>query len=149
METILFVCCESAVIDARTNSVSVFNIMEELNAVNFPIVVQRISAVLMLSRTEDEPQNLDLHIRITLSEQELYNGPVAVSFHEHLTTRVVADLIGLLIPAPGNLRIDVQDAGISHGHWTTRINRVGQLGPNVFPRMPPHAPPPEPVEPER
>ena len=149
MDMTLFVCCESAAIDARTNNVSVFNIMEELNAVNFPILVQRFSAVLMLSRTEDEPQNMDLHLRITLGDQELYNGPLSVSFHQHLSTRAVADLFGLMIPAPGDLRVDIRQADRTLAHWTTRVNRVGQLGLNVFPPIPSHAPPPKPVQPDR
>jgi len=141
METTLFVCCESAAIDARMNTISVFHILEELNAVNFPFVIQRFSVVLMLTRREDEPQNPDLHLRITLGAQELFNGPLTVSFQEHLRTRVVADLMGLVIPAPGDLMVDVQGADGARGHWTTRINQVGQLGVNVFQPFFP-APPP-------
>ena len=144
METLLFVCSESAAIDA-TSALSVFHIMEEVNAVAFPVVVPRFSAIVLLSRREDEPQNPDLQLRISLGEQGLFNGPLNVSFRQHLRTRAIADLFGLLIPAPGDLIVHLRTAHDALGHWSIRINHVGQLGLNVFPAMPPPAHGPEPV----
>jgi len=145
MEAILFLCSESAAIDARTNNLSVFHVMEELNAVSFPVLVQRFAVIMLLSRTQDEPQNPALHLRITLGEQNLFEGPLTFSFQQHLRARTVADLFGLVIPAPGDVSVDARVDDQPLAHWTIKVNRVGQLGLNVFPPMPLHAPPTEPA----
>ena len=144
MEAILFVCSESATIDVRTNTLSVFHIMEEVNAANFPFLLQKFSVVVVLSRTEDEPQNPDFRVRIRLGDQELFDGPVAIGFQHHLRARAIADFFGLVIVAPGDLGVEARDATQTLGRWTTRINRVGQPGVNVFQPFFP-APPSEPV----
>jgi hypothetical protein len=78
--------------------------MEEVHAVTYPIVLPTMSFIAFVDLDEGEPQNPELQMQLLLGEQELFLGPLQTIFDARRKTRVLADLNGLVIPAPGVLR---------------------------------------------
>lgn len=105
MQTKLFLCALSSALDARKNSISVFHILEEVHAAAYPIVLGGMAVVALLELDEDEPINPEIELRIFLGNQQLFAGPFQTNFQVHRKARAVAEFNGLVIPAPGILRV--------------------------------------------
>ena len=139
IEAKLFLCSDSAAIDVRLNSLSVFHIIEEINAAVFPVVFARITAIMILTREQGDPDNLALQMSISLGERQLFEGPFQVNFLQRLSCRAVVDLNGVVILAPGNLRFQVRHGAREIAAWNVVVNQVGQ--PRVQPVVVPQPPP--------
>jgi hypothetical protein len=72
MEIVLCLCCETGVQDARTNNLSVFNVIDELHAVAFPITLPRFTAVIIVTKNVEEPDNIPATMKVTLIGLPLY-----------------------------------------------------------------------------
>lgn len=135
MEAKLFTCSESAALDARTNTLSLFHLTEELNSPAFPVVVPRLTIVALLVRRENEPERGELQLRIAMGEQELYRGPFQFNFQRHLRSKAIVDLQGLVMLTPGTLRISLYDGDREMGTWPIVVNHVGQPAIQVQPAL--------------
>lgn len=51
MQCALIAACEVAVIDARTNNLSLINILQDLNAPSFPAIHPKINLAAVVDRT--------------------------------------------------------------------------------------------------
>lgn len=122
----LLFCAESASIDMRLNTVSAFHIAEEINALVFPVAVQKITVIMFLTREQTDEDSPALRLTITMGERSLFDGPLAVNFSQRLSTRAVADFNGLVIPAPGSLRFSVRLGDRELGAWNITINQISQ-----------------------
>jgi hypothetical protein len=140
----LFFCSDSTSIDARSNALSAFNIIEQLNAPSFPVVVPRLAILIFLSREEGDPSVVQLQLQIFSGTQQLFGGPLAVNFVQQLSTRTIVELNGLLVPAPAELRLVLRDGDQLLDTWTVTVNQVGQPTAQLI--LPP---PPQPVGPAR
>lgn len=139
IRTTLFFCSDSAAIDARFNTLSVFHIMEQLNAPAFPMAIPRLTVVALLSKEEADPPVFQLQLQIFLGVQQLFAGPVHGNFFQQLSTRTVIEVNGLVIPAPGELRLVLINGEQPLGSWTVRVNQVGMPAMQLV--LPPPAPP--------
>ncbi|HTQ59587.1 MAG TPA: hypothetical protein VMI32_05160 [Candidatus Solibacter sp.] len=124
MRTILFVCGQSSALDARLNSVSVFHVLEEISAPSFPIVVPTLAIVAMLELDEGEPVNPAIELRVFLGEQQLFAAPFNADFRVRRKARAVADFNGLVIPAPGVLRVVLSLAGHDVAVWQIVCHQI-------------------------
>jgi hypothetical protein len=137
----LFLCSESAAIDARTNTLCAFHIIEQFNAPSFPFVVPRVAILAFLSREEADPSIFQLRLQIFSGVQELFDGPLSVNFAHQLSSRTVVDLNGLLVPAPVQLRFLLLNEDHVLDSWSVIVNQLGQPGLQLnLPPQPPPAP---------
>ena len=132
-----FICSDSAALDARLNTVSAFHIMEQLNAPAFPVAIPRVAVLALVSREETDPNNVQLHLQIVCGQQHLFDGPVPVNFNQQLSARTIIDMQGLVLPAPGELRLLLMNANDTIASWTVLVNHVGQAGAQLFFPAPP------------
>ncbi len=134
----LFFCSDSAAVDARTNALSAFHIIEQLNAPSFPVVLPRVSILSYLTREEADPSAIQLQLQIFSGAQQLFDGPLGINFVQQLTTRTVVELNGLLVPAPVDLRFVLLNGDQALDSWTVVVNQVG--APAVQLTLPPPVP---------
>lgn len=138
----LFLCSDSASIDARTNTVSAFHIMEQINAASFPVVMPRLSIIAILEREEADPATLQLQLQIYSGDQQLFAGPLPVNFFQQLISRAILELNGLVVPGPRNLNVVLRNGEQVVGSWMIVVNEVGQPRAQlVFPPRPTQAVP--------
>lgn len=120
----LFTCAGSGSVDARFNTLSVFHIMEQINAPQFPVPIA-VSIVGMFTREQGDPSTIDLQLRIFSGEQQLFAGPVSVNFQQHNRARMLLDMQGLVVPAPLDVRFLLQNGGDTIGTWIVAVTQVG------------------------
>ncbi len=117
MQVKLFICSSSSALDARTNSISVFHILEEIHAPAYPIVIPGMSVIALLDLDDGEPIDQEIELRFYLGDQQLFAVPFQTDFQVRRKARALADLNGLVVPAPGILRILLHSAGHDIVSW--------------------------------
>jgi len=125
MNVLLFTCAQSAVVDSRTNRLSLFNLLEELNATSFPCTISGLALTLVMLRTPEEPEEAFVTIQSTQEGRVLSGFSIALQFHRHLRTRVVADLNGLTAIGPGVIELSVlSPSQIIMASWKVKVNQT-------------------------
>ncbi len=117
----LAVCAESVVRDAETNTVSVFNIIEELGATGLPARIAKLSVMFVLESTIIQPAPLPGYVTFTLDGRELNRVPVQVDFQEQRRTRVILVISGIVVEAYGVLRVSLDVDDQPGGQWDILI----------------------------
>jgi len=124
----LFFCSDSASIDARTNALSAFHIIEQVNAPSFPVVIPRVSILCFLSREDADPSQVSLQLQIFSGDQKLFDGPVAIDFVQQRATRTILELNGMVVPSPVELRFVLVLEKTVLDSWAITVNQVGLPG---------------------
>ena len=126
MDCYLFTCAESVVVDIETNRLSLFNLMEELGAASFPVVIFPIAFVAAFTRTPDEPDDPPLKLLIKIDDEVLFQVAPASPFRGHLRSRAIWRMASLVIPKPGVLRATLHTGELLLGKWEMTVQQVGE-----------------------
>ena len=103
MKCRLFLVSESAVIDQNSNNLSVFNMLEQLNAQGFPVIVPRLTVVIALDREEGDEETASLAFWIKQNKSKILEQQIEVDFQGKPRVRQLVNLIGFVITEPGSL----------------------------------------------
>lgn len=127
MEVTLFICANGLSVDQRSNTLSIFNILEEINAPSFPMVVPYMVLVGMLSRGPDEPNTVnDLVLSMDVDGDRFFQGALnAADFQQKLNSRLVIDMQGVVVPKAGMMRVVMSQQEKPLGLWKIRVNNIG------------------------
>lgn len=125
MKTKFFLCADSTTIDSRTNTISAFHIYEEAQAASYPLVLPRLAILVSIEREPSESNTPPLSLQGNLADlPPLFTVPINVTFSSDKTTaRIVADINGLVIPAPGILHLSLLFNGESLATWDVKFNK--------------------------
>jgi|SRR5581483_2535905 len=136
MNISLLACAESVVLDQRRNTLSIFNIVEELSSPIFPFVVPHLTVITLFTRAAEEPSELeDIHLQVTSGGQTLIDAPMDGKFFHHSRLRHVSELQGLVISGPGTLVVTaVRGKTNVLGSWAIPVINIGQ--PTLQPELP-------------
>jgi hypothetical protein len=103
IQTKLATFAESVVRDTETNSISIFNMIEELNASEFPVLMPKLSVFFLVERTDEERKQYDAVIDLNLDEQHIGQASMSGDFEGKLRTRIILVIQGIVIEHPGRL----------------------------------------------
>ena len=106
-----FIVAESVLHDARSNSISAVNILEELLAFSFPIAIPKLSVIAALERSSDEPEKPECRVKCTFNGAEVFNNSIEVDFQGLLRTRAILDFQGLPVLEAGQLEFSINSGG--------------------------------------
>ena len=109
ISSILMLCAEGVVRDAETNNVSVFNILEQISSQTFPMLVQKVAVLNILSKDNEDKDEFELFLRFVCNQDELMKKPFRVMFGNKQRTRSVFQINGLVIPEPGKFEFQLLD----------------------------------------
>ena len=120
----LMFCTENAVIDARTNNISVFNIFDEINVPRFPITLLRIVAVtiLELESSDDYNSSYDCSLRLAIDDEILFEHPFTIDFKGKKRNRNIMTIEGLPLPQPGTLTATFHCGDQTLNHYEIAVN---------------------------
>ena len=107
MKSVYMLCAEGVVVDRRTNNVSIFNIMEEINSVGFPLLINKLYAVSLINREANDEDTTEAHFEFKLDDKVLLNANTSINFQNRQKTRSVLEVSGLVIPVPGTLKVSL------------------------------------------
>lgn len=121
----LFACCDIATRDAETNAISIVNVIEEIQASEFPGGLLRLSVIGMLTREETDPEDYELVGLIAMGDVEVGRFAVAVRFGGKLNSRLIAKLHGVPLPNPGTLKVSLKHDDAVMASWSILVSRLG------------------------
>ena len=107
MKPLYMLCADGIVIDRRTNNVSLFNVVEEINSVGFPLLVNKLYAICLIHREIHDEDMTDAHFEFKLENKVLLRANTNITFQQKQRTRVVLEVSGLVIPVPGTLKVSL------------------------------------------
>lgn len=107
MITTRYALCASRVIrDASEERISVVDLMEDIAAQAFPIVIPKLSFVWCLKReSNNDPAQFPGLVTIRLDNEQLFQHPININFQTTLINRQIVAVGGLAIPRPGKVVI--------------------------------------------
>ncbi|MHB1355085.1 MAG: hypothetical protein ACYCZF_03800 [Anaerolineae bacterium] len=103
LKSTLMLCARGIVIDARSNNVSVFSIIEELTPSAFPGWFPEITILSILEREETDPNEIECQIDVTIGANSLLSSPTSLNFQDKYRIRSVLTINGLPLSQPGKL----------------------------------------------
>jgi hypothetical protein len=106
MKTTFFTLCESAIIDQRTNALSIVNIIEEVNTIGLPAVFPKVTIVIVLERKTNE-KDFDLDLVISQGKKKIFNKNTAIRFQGKLRTRHLIEMMGFTITDSENVKFEI------------------------------------------
>ena len=103
----LLLCAEGIVIDQRSNNVSAFQILEQLNPPTLPIVHPKMVVLSILERDKGDPDKVPVTIRFTVAGSEVIKETLIHNFQDKKRSRNILTVGGLPIAQPGILEISI------------------------------------------
>lgn len=103
------IAAEGVILDSDTKAVSIFSILEDVQAEGFPVFIQKMSLFVVLERAEADSANQEFKIKISLGDIEIGVSPVAVNFQDKMRSNTIIRMYGIVIPSPGLLAATVLD----------------------------------------
>jgi hypothetical protein len=125
MEVVLFTCSHSVALDARTNNVSLFHIIEQISFPTFPVVCPPLVALTMMVRKPDESETPKLTMKWTLNDSSIFEFPMEVNFQGLMRSRNFADIGGMVLQGPGILRAEVCLDDSWEAEWRIEVKKIG------------------------
>jgi hypothetical protein len=127
MQLIFIGCADHCIIDQRSNRISLFNLVEDFNAVSFPAVQLAFTVLVIATRMPNEPAHQTGDLTISIGPQQILNVPVEFNFQTLNRTRIVTEFQGLPLSNPGTLEVVVRVAGQVFGSWQAPVNSRGPV----------------------
>lgn len=119
-------CGENILLDARSNSYSIFNILEMLNSVTFPFMINKIEILALFEKEENEPDEVTAEFIINNNGEEISKDEVEIEFSEKSRARTLFSINGLPINNPGILEIIIKYQNNELGRYKIEINKIGK-----------------------
>lgn len=104
MKLIFMTCAQSSAVDSQTGRLSLFHLLEQVQATNFPTAMS-LTLVGMFSREAGDPDDQSVRLKVALGETVIIDSTVNFSFQGKQRSRVLMALNGLAIPSAGKLSL--------------------------------------------
>jgi hypothetical protein len=102
MRLVFMTCAQSSAVDSQTGRLSLFHLLEQVQATSFPTVLS-LTLVGMFAREAGEADDQFVKLKVDLEEKEIFESSVSFSFRGKLRSRVLMAINGLAIPSAGML----------------------------------------------
>jgi len=130
MKSILTICSEGIVQDRKSNNITVYNILEEVRSVGFPLLVQRLFFYSWIMREDkDKEESYDLRFEVSIDGEEILTQGVPINFNKKPRTRTIIEIAGLPIPKIGNLSFKLSYKNKNLGEYCVMVKAVDK--PNI------------------
>jgi uncharacterized protein DUF6941 len=126
MQCELFAVAQSAVVDIATNRLSIFNIWDEIITPSIPAFVPSVTLAAVLKREENEPNEIEIQIVVTLNGHSVAQLPTGASFQEKLKTRLIVNMQGMVFTEQGVCEIAIRYGDASLAVWRILVNLIAQ-----------------------
>ena len=103
----LLLCAEYVLTDRDSNNASVINILEEIAPTVLPIIIPRVAVLCIIERQEEDPEEAEILLRLTLHDQIIFEQQIPIDFLGRQRFRQTVLLGGLPITQPGILDVVV------------------------------------------
>lgn len=105
----LLLAAEGVVVDRESNNASVFNMIEEVHFLNYPLVIPKIIIYCGLLREPADPAQHHLTLEMSVEGESFLQDNLAFNFGGGNRNRLIINIAGLAIPKPGFLRYAIKN----------------------------------------
>jgi hypothetical protein len=110
-----------------------FNLIDELSAVSFPVVIPKLTVVVLLTREATEPDKFSGRLVLSFNGQvPLLNMEWPFDFQKKYKARAIGELQGIVIPASGILRASLYDDQKELAGWDIDLRFIGAPHADLF-----------------
>jgi hypothetical protein len=127
----LMLCADAIIIDAKSNNVSVFNIIEQFTPESLPIFIARFTVLVVLERDPNDPSTIECSLRITLNHTSILDQIITSDFQDKKRNHSIITLSGLPITQPGTLKTSYWLDENELDHYVIDVNEPRQVQPSV------------------
>lgn len=106
--TTLFTCASLALIDQRTNSLSLVDVFESFQTPTLPFIVPQISVVWVKRRTSEDADQMEFDLDIKVGNGAATSFPVAIDFRGSDMHRSIAVIGGFLVNEAGLISLQIR-----------------------------------------
>lgn len=122
MEIKYLICSEFVSIDATSNRVSLFNILEDHTPMGYPFMLQNLSIIALGLREAGDDEMVDRTLRIGVSGGPSFDSPVQFDFTGGtVAARCVAQIGGLALAQPGVLTVSLMRGDQVEAQWVSNF----------------------------
>jgi hypothetical protein len=89
--------------DAKTNHISIFNLIENITAVGFPLFMESISFLVVWERDVGDDIKYDAVVTISLDSDIIQKHNLIIDFGTSTMNRSIITINALILPKPGLL----------------------------------------------
>ncbi len=108
---------ESVLVDKATNTVSLINMIEEINAPEFPTNLQKSAFFCLLEKTNGESDEQDFNLRVLLANEEKLSQNFTLNFQGKNKNRLVLNIGNFVFEKEGILEFNINlNNGQSHSY---------------------------------
>jgi Family of unknown function (DUF6941) len=125
IESKLALCAHKIIRDAETNAISIIELIENIGARRFPIIVPQLTCLFRLVRAPSDSEQVDCIVTLSLGNNELLRQPVRVDFQRKVTTRVILNLIGVPFMTTGSVKIQLSIGDQLVGFSEFEVSQTG------------------------
>jgi len=122
---------ETAIENINGRSLTLVELMENIQSPVFPTVIARINAIFLFTRESDDPETFTPQFVATIDTQTIVDRNVDVVFAGNLRTRLIVTFQGFPIPNPGLLKFALRLNREELGSCDMTI--VGMVSQNTSP----------------
>lgn len=139
MRCTLTICCESGVVDQINNTLSIFNVIDDINVEQFPGVFAKLSIVFVVLREDEDEQQLEALMTVHHAGNEMVRAPLAANFGDQRRLRLISAIHGFVIPAPGVYRAAMwlDDRELGYWEFVVRQNQAPRVTASLSPSASP------------
>lgn len=114
----LALCAEAVIKDADTESLSVFNIFDELVPSGFPFTLPKMTCLFFVHYDGKEGTVVPASLIITKGETEFFKRPIEIDFRQRRTSKLVFYFHGIPFDGPGTVRVALIYEAREVGGWS-------------------------------
>jgi hypothetical protein len=119
-----FICAEGIVQDLATRRLSVFNIVEHLTAVSFPVLFPRLSLCAITKWDGEGEKKASGTLQVFNNDTKLLESPYSLDFMSSPHHRVMWEFQGFVMPSPGVLRFSMMDGELELARYEVTAELV-------------------------
>jgi hypothetical protein len=112
IECQLSLLAKAAIRDVETNAISIFHIIEEINAVSFPVFFHDLAFFAYLVKDNTDPSVTEIVFEISMDgdASPIIGMRLNIDFEGKRGNRIIVKIAGLPIPRPGVLKAELHTA---------------------------------------
>jgi hypothetical protein len=119
---------ENAIVNESSKNVSLIDIIEQMQAPIFPLVVPRLWTAFFVKRETGDPSSHPVQFRASMGSIVIVDQSFDVVFLEGTSnSHCLFQLQGFPVPQAGDLNFELFDGERRLGGWTVKVTQVAQV----------------------
>jgi hypothetical protein len=120
------ICSEGVSVDIATKQLSIFNIFEQIGAIQFPVLIGNLCVVGIVEKIVDDKIVYDGSLIIKNNGVDIARTAFKVDFKTGTTNRSISKIQGIAVQSPGALDINFELDGKTVGNTRIEITLATQ-----------------------